>query len=208
MAPEVTTPAAKPARRLNVKRGLIRVWVLFAAIWLAIAGGIWVALWSAELAQLGRELVASVRPATDYDALCAKLRAQRAAGGPVDPIPAIPALELVVDNGVGRVVAAPGRCLVVFAKEEGVDLVPVAFRIVAGDGSKLREIEDRAGNRRPITDFPAVPPVEQRIAGPDRGGMFWSLAFILGVPAILFVLGSGIWWAAIGFRPGQPRTRL
>jgi hypothetical protein len=74
MAPEVTIPAAKTARRLNVKRGLIRLWVLFAAIWLAIAGGIWVALWSAELAQLGRELVASVRPATDYDALCAKLR--------------------------------------------------------------------------------------------------------------------------------------
>jgi len=60
----------------NVKRGLIRLWVM-------------------------------------YDALCAKLRAQKAAGGRVDPIPAMSALEPVVSNGVGRVVVAPGRCLVV-----------------------------------------------------------------------------------------------
>jgi hypothetical protein len=81
---------------------------------------------------------------TDYDALCAKLRRQRAAGGPVDPIPALPRLELIVENGVGRIVAAPGRCLAAFAEEEGIDLIPVAFRVVGGDGTALREIEDRS----------------------------------------------------------------
>jgi hypothetical protein len=169
-------------------------------IWLATAGAIWGYTWSNELVQFGRELAASLAPAVDYDALCAKLRAERAAGAPVDSIPAIPALELVVENGVGRVVAAPGRCLVVFAKEEGSGSVPVAFKIVGGDGSKLREIEDRAGNRRQITDFPPVPSVEQESPSPDLGGMFWSLTIILSVPVILFVLGSGVWWAAMGFR--------
>jgi hypothetical protein len=181
--------------------------MLFAMIWVAIAGGVWVSIYSDELALIGRELAASLTPAVDYAALCAKLRSQRAAGGPVDPIPALPALELVVENGIGRIVAAPGSCLVTFAQEEGVDLVPVALKIVGGDGSSLREIEGRDGKRRPIANFPTVPRVQPAISASDRRGFFWSLALILGVPAILFALGSGFWWAVMGFRGDQPRVR-
>jgi hypothetical protein len=155
----------------NVKRGLIRVWILFAAIWLATAGGIWAAIWSAAILQLGRGFVGSLTPAPDYETLCTKLRGQRAAGGPVDEIAAIPALELVVNAGRGKVVASPGSCLIGFAKEEGIELVPIAFRIVGGDGSTLREIEDRAGNRRPIADFPkASQPDAGGVSGISRGG--------------------------------------
>jgi hypothetical protein len=191
---------SEQSSKWNVKRGLIRLWVLFTTVWLATAGGIWVTEWSNELAQLGRELVRSVTPAIDYEALCAKLRAQRGAGGSADAIPAIPALELVVENGIGKVIAAPGRCLVVFAKEEGIGLVPVAFKIVGGDGSTLREIEDKAGNRRPITDFSSVPRIERVVSNSDRRTMFESFAFIVGVPMVLFGLGSGIRWAVMGFR--------
>ena len=183
----------KPSDRLlkwNVERGLIRGWVLFAVIWTVVLGAVWLVFWSHELAQIGNEFA----PAPNYDALCAKLRAERAAGSPVDPIPAIPALELVVENGVGRVVAAPGRCLVVLAKEAGIDLVPVALRIVGGDGSKLQYIQDREGNRRPIADFRPAPTV---IRMPDRSTMFFYLALILGVPAILFARGSGAWSAVV-----------
>jgi hypothetical protein len=191
----------------NVKRGLIRVWVLFATIWLATAGGIWVAEWSDEILGFGREFVALLRPAAgysaaDYEALCATLRRQRAAGGTVDKIPVIPVAEVMVNNGVGRVVAAPGRCLIVFAQEEGVDLVPISYRVVGGDGSILREIEDRFGNRRPIADKMAP-----RIQHTVPASFFWSLGFILSVPMVVFVLGWGFWWAAKGFGPNQPRTR-
>ena len=198
--------------RWNVKRGLIRFWILFVAVWFSTAGGIWIAVWSDDLLHIGREFIESLKPSVDYDALCVKLRRQRAAGGPVDEIPAIPALELVVNTGVGRIVAAPGRCLVVFAKEEGIELIPVAFKVVRGDGSTLREIEDNAGHRRPISDFPALPPVQGRIPDYEYQQIYWSLAFIFGVPAVifgvpavLFVIGWGFWWAAMGFRSDHPR---
>jgi hypothetical protein len=191
----------------NVKRGLVRVWVLFATIWLATAGGIWAAEWSDEILWVGGEFIALLRPAADYsaadyEALCATLRRQRAGGGPVDKIPVIPVAEVTVNNGVGRVVAARGRCLVVFAQEEGVDLVAISYRIVGGDGSTLREIEDRFGNRRPVADK-MVPRIEHAV--PDA--FFWSLGFILSVPMVVFVLGWGFWWTAKGFRSDQPRAR-
>jgi hypothetical protein len=191
----------------NVKRGLIRVWVLFATIWLATAGGFWVSEWSDEILSFGREFVALLRPAADYsaadyEALCATLRRQRAAGGPVDKIPVLPVAEVTVNNGVGRVVADRGRCLVVFALEEGVDLVPISYTVVGGDGSRLREIEDRFGNRRPIGDR-IVPRIQHAV--PDS--FFWSLCLILSVPMVVFVLGWGFWWAGKGFRSDQPRAR-
>jgi hypothetical protein len=130
--------------RCNIRRGLIRAWVLFTTIWLITAGGFWLAAWWSELPIVWRDFVATVAP-VNYEALCAKLRAQRAAGGPVDEIPAIPALEVVVAAGVAKVVAAPGRCLAVFAKEEGVDLIPVAIRVVGGDGSAVQQIEGQSG---------------------------------------------------------------
>jgi hypothetical protein len=190
--------------RWNVKRGLIRLWVLFAAIWLTIAGGMWVSIYSNELAQLSRQLVASVTPAVEYEALCARLRAQRAAGGPVDQITALPTLDLVVTKGVAQIVASHGDCLMTFAKEEGVDLVPTVFKTVGGDGSKPAWIKDMQGGVRP-NNFQEVPRVEQPAS--DLTSMLGSLAIILGVPAILFVLGSGVWWAVMGFRSDQPRAR-
>jgi hypothetical protein len=122
MAPELTSPTPKTARRLNFKRGLVRLWVLLTVIWLATAGGIWVAEWSDEILRFGQEFVALLRPAADYsaadyEALCATLRRQRAAGGPVDEIPILPVAEVTVNNGVGRVVADRGRCLGAIATE-------------------------------------------------------------------------------------------
>jgi hypothetical protein len=181
--------------------------VLFATIWLATAGGFWVAEWSDEILGFGREFVALLRPAADYSAadyegLCAKLRRQRADGALVDKIPVIPVVELLVNNGVGRVVGARGRCLVVFAQEEGIDLVGVSFRVVGGDGSPPREIEDKSGNQHPF-DFPVVPRIQHAVPA----SFFWSLGFILSVPMAVFVLGWGFWWAAKGFRSDQPRRR-
>lgn len=188
----------------NVKRGLIRVWVLFSTIWLATAGGIWVVEWSDEILRFGRQFVALLRPANDYsaadyEALCATLRRQRAAGGPVDKIPVIPVAEVTVNNGVGRVVAARGRCLVVFALEEGIDLVPISYRVVGGDGSTLREIEDKFGNRRPIAEKVVSQMIEYAV--PD---LFWSFGLIVSAPMVLFLLGWGLRWAAMGFRSDQP----
>src|SRR5204863_6391147 len=52
-----------------------------------------------------------------------------------------------------KITAAPGLCLVTIAKEEGIDLIQVALRVVGGDGSEVQEIEDGAGNRHAMTDF-------------------------------------------------------
>src|SRR6266851_3341641 len=51
------------AQKLNVKRGLIRLWVLFTIGWLAVAGGVTVIIWSdVLLAQLGR-IIGAAAPA-------------------------------------------------------------------------------------------------------------------------------------------------
>ena len=146
-----------------------------------------------------RDLAETVAP-IDYEALCAKLRAQRAAGRQVDEIPRIPALEVVVNDGVAKIVAAPGLCLAVFAKEEGIDLIPVAFRVIGGDGGTVQEIEDRSGRRRPLADFGTVPRIERATSDSGRQNMLWSALFVLGVPAVLLALGFGFWWVAMGFK--------
>jgi hypothetical protein len=61
--------------------------------------------------------------------------------GPVGEIPAGPVLELVVNKGIAKIVNAHGRCLLVFLKEAGVEMLPVSFRGVGGDDSTIREIE-------------------------------------------------------------------
>jgi hypothetical protein len=185
----------------NVKRGLIRSWIMFTVAWLITIGGLWVWSWRIELPKLWQDVTEMVSP-VDYEALCAKLRAQRASGGPVDHVPALPGLEIAVRDGVAKVVAAPGRCLVVFAQDEGVDLIPVVFRIVAGDGSPVREIEDNSGNRRPFSAFGrvAAPQVERALTGDDRRGIAMSALLILAVPTVLLVIGSGLWWVAVGFK--------
>ena len=155
--------------------------------------------------RFGRQFVALLRPANDYsaadyEALCATLRRQRAAGGPVDKIPVIPVAEVTVNNGVGRVVAARGRCLVVFALEEGIDLVPISYRVVGGDGSTLREIEEQIRK----------PKAHRREGGisNDRvrcsNSFFWSFGLIVCAPMVLFLLGWGLRWAAMGFRSDEP----
>lgn len=174
------------------------MWVLFTIIWLAGAGGTGVAIWADELRQVGDEIVASMTSdpsEADYEALCAKLRAQAAAGGPVDKIRLVPRLEVVVEKGVARVVAAPARCLVVLAKEKGVDLIPVFFKIVGSDGSEILELERADGTRTPF-DFQSARTLE----GADHSGMYGYFAFVLAVPLVLFAFGSGIWWVAAGFK--------
>jgi hypothetical protein len=183
-------------RRRNIKRGLFRVWLFVAALWLIVAGGIWVAVWIDKLERIGGDLAATLKSAPDYEAICAKIRSQRAAGVVVNPTPAIPALELTVENGIGRVVAAPGRCLVVIAKEENIGLVPVALRVVKSDGTTLRQIEDRDGV-----------PVQESAIGVYGQPMLWSLVFVLGVPLVLFIFGYGVWWVARGFTSDPPRPR-
>jgi hypothetical protein len=209
--PESRTVRGEQTAKWNVKRGLIRVWVLFATIWLATAGGIWVAVWSDEILWFGREFVILLRPAADYsaadyEALCTTLRRQRAAGGPVDKIPLIPVAEVMVNNGVGRVVADRGHCLIVFALEEGVDLVPISYTVVGGDGSTLREIEDRFGNRRRIADN-VVPRITQH-AVPDA---FFgaSVSFYPSRWSCLSLAGGfgGLRWAFVRNSRGPKRSR-
>jgi len=172
-------------------------------IWLILSGAIWVSEFGGKLLQRGQEIFASMT-APDYDTICLKLRRQRASGGPVDLVPAIPALELAVYDGVGKAVAAPGRCLVEFAIEEGVALVPVVFKVVSGDGSVLREIEDRSGKRTPMSDLRRVSRPQPLISDPDYRAMVGSLVFILAVPTVLLTAGMGLWWVAAGFRPNLP----
>jgi clan AA aspartic protease (TIGR02281 family) len=133
---------------------------------------------------------------TDYEALCARLQAQFAAGGPVDAIPPIPT-DVIVENGVGRVVAAHARCLADLAKQQGIRQISVAFNVVGGDGSTLREIQDNAGNRRPITDFPTAS-VEQRAVNQghavlmeESGGTYVVPVRINGAITLNFVVDTG-----------------
>jgi hypothetical protein len=87
----------------------------------------------------------------------------------------------------------------VLAKEAGIDLVPVVFKIVGGDGSATREIEDAAGNRKPF-DYRPVPPIQPSVSDADRQGMYGYFGFVLATPLVLLVCGSGIWWVAMGFK--------
>jgi hypothetical protein len=71
----------KPASKWRLKRGLIRLWILFAVAWIAVVGGIGVVEWWEDLAQLKYSFVKSFNPdpsKADYEALCAKLRKQAA----------------------------------------------------------------------------------------------------------------------------------
>lgn len=133
---------------------------------------------------------------TDYEALCAKLQAQFAAGGAIDAIPPIPT-DVIVENGIGRVVAAPARCLADLAKQHGIGRISIAFNVVGGDGSTLREIQDNAGNRRPITDFPTAS-VEQRVINQghavlmeEAGGTYVVPVRINGAITLNFVVDTG-----------------
>jgi hypothetical protein len=186
----------------DVKRGLIRLWILFAIAWVAVMGAVGGVIFADAIRQVGSDMEGSITPEpsrADYEALCAKLRKQWDAGGPVDKVTLVPRLEIAVTNGVAKVVNAPSRCLAVLAKEAGIDLVPVAFKIVGGDGSAAREIEDAAGNRKPF-DYRPVPPIQPSVSDADRRGMYGYFGFALAVPLVLLVCGSGIWWAAMGFK--------
>ena len=174
----------------NFKRGLIRAWILFTIVWLAVVGGVWLSEFEGKLVKRGQESFASMWT-PDYDAICKKLRQQRASGGPVDPAPAIPALELVVHDGVGKVIAAPGRCLIEFAAEEGVNAVPVRLTVVGGDGSVLRQIQDRSGNLKPVSDFTPVARPQPLISDSDYRAMAQGLIFMFAMPAALLVAGWG-----------------
>jgi hypothetical protein len=196
-------PPRKDVRKVNGKRGMLRVWMFFTAVWLCGLGALGVSLFSKDLQQVGSEMVASITrdpSEADYEALCSKLRKQVAGGGPVDEITLLPRLEVVVTKGVAKAVGTPGRCLAVFAKEEGVELIPVVTKIVGGDGSAIREIEDAAGNRKPF-DYRPVPPIRPSVSDADRrGNMYGFFAFVFAVPLTLLVLGWGLWWVAMGFK--------
>jgi hypothetical protein len=196
---------------VNVRRGLFRVWVLITALWFCAAGGLWIAIWGEQLGDAGTEVFHHIVHRTpDYEAICAALRSARAAGITPAPIPAIPALELDVENEVGRVVAAPGRCLAEFAAEENIGLIPVALRVVKSDGTRLRRIQANNGSLRDVGDFTKVPVREDTLAL-HGASMFSGLASILVVPIFILLIGCSIGWAVNGFRspeksaPREPR---
>jgi hypothetical protein len=185
---------------------MFRVWVLVALIWLVCAGGIWIAIWSSQLGQAGSELVARVvHPTPNYEAICAALRSARAAGIASKEIPAIPALEVEVKDGIGRVLAAPGYCLAIIAKEEGIGLIPVALRVVRSDGTKLRQIEARDGSLRNADEFTKVP-VEEDTLRLHGSAMIEGLVFVFAVPTLILVFGYAIGWVANGFRSTTPTS--
>lgn len=194
------------AQKWNIKRGLIRIWIVVTILWLVTAGGIWLSEWSDELKYSAKNLFASMTPtpSTDYEAICAKIRAQQAAGGTADEIPVIPEVDVVVERGIGRVVAQFGRCLAMLGKEAGVDQIPVALKIVGGDGSKLRELEAGGGKRFSTTDWQALllNPAQQGLSESQRE-MIRSFAFVLCLPLLLLLLGTAVWWAARGFGSEQ-----
>jgi len=171
----------RPAK-WNVERGLIRVWVVAAAIWLLPAAGIWLSSWSHEIGQLTHELITRFTLRVDYDAICAKLRAQKAASGRAEPIPALPPLELVVENGVATVVAAPGSCLAEIAKEDGVSSIPVAMKVVGGDGSKPAWLKDMNGKVRPFDFPPWLVYQSAALESVDLVSMMEDLVFVLSPP--------------------------
>src|SRR5437763_3013719 len=97
--------------KVNIRRGMVRLWTLLTVVWLATVGGIWLSIYWDGLLQAGSELttrwtmtLSDLIAPYDYDALCAKLRAQRAAGGPVDQIPRVPVIDIVVKNKRAKVV--------------------------------------------------------------------------------------------------------
>jgi hypothetical protein len=188
-------------QKWNLPRGLVRIWVLLTAGWFALAGALWLVIWWNTVSDAADWVYRSI-VSVDYEAVCARLRAQQTLGKKIDPIPAIPALELRVTDGVGKIIGAPGRCLIPIAQQEGIDLIPVAFRVVETDGSRLQEIEGADGRRRSMSSFPAVPPVrDETIFENDRERMFLSLGLILMPPVVLFAIGYGVYWAAAGFKP-------
>jgi hypothetical protein len=189
------------SQQWNLRRGLIRIWIVLTAGWLIVAGALWLVIWWNTVSDAADWVYRSIVP-VDYEAICARLRAQQTLGKTIDPIPTIPAIELRVTDGVGKIIGAPGRCLVPIAQQAGIELIPVAFHVVETDGSRLQEIEGADGRRRPMSSFPAVPPVrDETIFEHDRERMFLSLGLILTPPLVLFVIGYGVWWAASGFKP-------
>jgi hypothetical protein len=191
-------------KRLRYRRGLFRLWIFSTVVWLAVAGGAGVLSWSDELRQIGRDMMASITPdpsEADFERLCAKLRRQTAAGGPVDKIAVVPRLEVVVTDGVAKVVAAPGLCVADLAKEAGVDLIAVAVKRVGGDSSRIRELEDISGQRRPYDDFAHANDWGNEPLGYDYSAVGQYFAFVLAAPIIVLCLGAGAWWVAMGFRP-------
>jgi hypothetical protein len=99
---------------------------------------------------LGHQDAHALTHRTDYGALCARLQAQFAAGGPVDAIPPIPT-DVIIENGVGRVVAAPARCLADLAKQHGIRQISIAFNVVGGAAhSEKSRTTQVTGARLPI----------------------------------------------------------
>jgi clan AA aspartic protease (TIGR02281 family) len=146
---------------------------------------------------LGHQGAEAPTRTTDYGALCVKLQGQFAAGGAIDAVPPIPT-DVIVENGVGRVVAAPARCLADLAKKHGIGQISIAFNVVGGDASTLREIRDNAGNRRPITDFPTAS-IKQQVVNQghavlmeeEAGGTYVVPVRINGAITLNFVVDTG-----------------
>jgi hypothetical protein len=74
------------------------------------------------------------------------------------------------------------------------------FLTVQGDGSVLREIDDRTWRHYKFDAV--VRPQHWSISSVSgRSPMYWEFAFVLVVPFVVLIFGSAVAWVAKGFKP-------
>lgn len=103
-------------------------------------------------------------PLEDRSAISLRQSAKRG-----EQIEAIPTLDLAVAGGSGKVTAQDGRHRALFAKEAGLDMIPVAVKRTGTKGP-VTEIEGESGTILPY-DFQSVPGPP-----PEPDGAFMSAA--------------------------------
>jgi hypothetical protein len=207
---------------MNVRRGLIRLWLFASALW--IAGVVTVAMNDANLHWTGSLSVAvpvaagPAQPSPTAGAPSAQPAETNDADWGNDPIQggsaqqAAPAVTFTRD---------PNQTAIPATKPSAAAAEPPQAAEAPNPYAKWAKPEQaQPAEANPYAEWARQPAPKAGPAQMSRGERFatgvadpmaslpsviWKYASVaLGVPIILLVLGAGVWWVAIGFRSGAP----